>query len=131
MAKVQAELKAQQKDLQFVNEICQLPSSREALRELRQYAYYRKDKEAPFLAVCHILAESLESAELNIEMKFVCCTLLVGRLQKASTDPHLQSKHCFIFNELERKFESWIESINAKQVTAPDAIQLSMSKVLE
>ncbi|MGK8438371.1 hypothetical protein ACRS3X_13690 [Ectopseudomonas hydrolytica] len=69
ISKVQAELMAQHQDQIFTNTVCQLPSNIEQLNLLREHAYYRKDKIAPFMAVCHVLGESLESEKLELETK--------------------------------------------------------------
>ncbi len=107
LAKIQAELKAQYDDQQFVNLICQLSSNVEQLNVLREHAYYRKDRIAPFLAVCHILHESLLVDDLPLEVKKICAALLAQRLQKASTDPQFRLRHIMIFGELEQKLSAW------------------------
>lgn len=107
LAKVQAELKAQYADQQFVNLICQLPSNIDQLNVLREHAYYRNDRIAPFLAVCHILHESLLVDELPPEVKNICAALLAQRLQKASADPQFRLRHIMIFGELEQKLSEW------------------------
>jgi len=65
ISKVQTELMVQHRDQNFTNTVCQLPSNVEQLNVLREHAYYRKDKTAPFMAVCHVLSESMESDILD------------------------------------------------------------------
>lgn len=103
LAKVQAELKAQYNDQEFVDLICQLPSNLEKLDLIRKHAYYRKEKIAPFMAVCFVLCESLESSELPFDKKQTCAALLTNRLQKISTDPHFRLMHIEFIGELEQK----------------------------
>ncbi len=107
VARVQAELKAQYDDQQFVNYICQLPTNIEQLNVLREHAYYRKDRIAPFLAVCHILHESLLVTDLPVETKKICAALLAQRLQKAAGDRLFHLRHIMIFGELEQKLSAW------------------------
>ncbi len=113
ISKVQAELMAQHRDQSFTNTVCQLPSNIEQLNSLREHAYYRKDKIAPFMAVCHLLGESLESEKLEIDTKKICAALLAQRLQKARSDRHFHMRHFQIFGDLEQKLEQWAELQNA------------------
>ncbi|MFT6141769.1 MAG: hypothetical protein ACJAXN_003004 [Psychromonas sp.] len=109
ISKVQAELLAQHRDQDFTNTICQLPSNMEQLNLLRKHAYFRKDSMAPFMAVCHLLGESIESDSLEIEIKNTCAALLTERLQKAKTDLKFHRRHFNIFGNLERKIAPWIK----------------------
>lgn len=112
VAKVQAELKAQYDDQQFVDSVCQLPTNFEQLDVIRQHAYYRKDSIAPFLAACHILYESLISAGLSLDTKKICAALLAQRLQKAAGDPQFRLRHIMIFGDLEQKLSDWASENN-------------------
>ena len=109
ISKVQAELMAQHKDQRFTNTVCQLPSNIELLNSLREHAYYRKAKIAPFMAVCYVLGESLESEELEIDTKKICAALLAQRLLKARNDRHFHMRHFQIFGDLEQKLLQWGE----------------------
>jgi hypothetical protein len=108
VAKVQAELKAQYDDQSFVNRVCQLPENLEHLNVLREQAYFRKDRIAPFLAVCHILDASLNATALPLETRKICAALLGQRLQKASSDPHFRLRHIMIFGHLEENLSEWV-----------------------
>lgn len=107
IAKVQAELKAQYADQAFVNRVCQLPENLKQLRVLREQAYYKKDRIAPFMNVCHILGESISSKSLPESDREICASLLAQRLQKASTDPQFRLRHIMIFSDLEEKLSDW------------------------
>lgn len=107
LAKIQAELKAQYGDQAFVNKVCQLPENLEQLRVLCEQAYYRKDRIAPFLNVCHILGESMSSKSLSEGDREICASLLAQRLQKASSDPQFRLRHIIIFGDLEDKIREW------------------------
>jgi hypothetical protein len=113
ISKVQEELLAQYLDQDFTKTICQLPSNMEQLNLLRKHAYFRKDSMAPFMAVCHVLGESLASDTLEIEIKNTCASLLAERLQKARTDLKFHRRHFKIFANLERKLAQWFEDKNA------------------
>ena len=112
ISKVQAELMAQYRDQNFTNTVCQLPSNIEQLNVLREHAYYRKDRVAPFMAVCHVPGESLESDALDIDTQNTCAALLAQRLQKTRTDRHFHMRYFQIFGDLEQ----WVELQNAYQV---------------
>ena len=113
ISKVQAELMAQHRDQNFTNTVCQLPSNMEQLNILREHAYYRKDKIAPFMAACHVLGESLASDTLDIDTRKMCAALLTQRLQKARSERHFHMRHLQIFGDLEQKLEQWVELQNA------------------
>lgn len=107
LSKIQAELKSQYGDQAFVNKVCQLPENIEQLRVLREQAYYRKDRIAPFLNVCHILGESMSSESLSEGDREICASLLAQRLQKAYSDPQFRLRHITIFGDLEDKIREW------------------------
>lgn len=107
VAKVLAELEAQHNDPAFAKLICLAPSNLEHLNTLREAAYYRKDKIAPFLATCHILAESLNLNEIPNEEKKICAFLLAQRIEKASNDRHFWVKHVVILTSLKRQLYEW------------------------
>ncbi|ABM03891.1 hypothetical protein Ping_2148 [Psychromonas ingrahamii 37] len=113
ISKVQAELLAQHLDQNFTKAVCQLSSNMEQLNLLRKHAYFRKDSMAPFIAVCHLLGDSLASDTLEIEIKKTCAALLAERLQKARTDLKFHRRHFRIFGHLERRLAQWIEVKNA------------------
>jgi len=71
-SKIQAELKAQYNDQAFVNRVCQLPHIMEQLGKIRTNAYYKGQKIAPFLNVCFVLGESMESDLLTQEDRHLC-----------------------------------------------------------
>lgn len=106
-AKIQAELKAQYNDQAFVNRVCQLPHIMEQLVEIRTKAYYKDQKIAPFLNVCFVLGEAMESDLLTQEDRAICAGLLAQRLEKASSDPHFRLRHIMIFGDLENKVSEW------------------------
>lgn len=106
-AKVQAELKAQYSDQSFINRVCQLPQIMEQLAEIRKNAYYKDKKIAPFLNVCILLGEAMESDFLSVDDKTVCATLLAQRLQRAATDPYFRITHILLFDVLEQKILAW------------------------
>lgn len=107
VAKVQAELKAQYGDQDFVNRVCQLPENLKQLIVLREQAYYKNDRVAPFMNVCHILGESMNSKSLPEADRQICASLLSQRLQKASSDPQFWLRHVMIFSGLEEKLGEW------------------------
>lgn len=107
IAKVQAELKAQYDDQDFVNRICQIPTNMEALATIKDSAYFRKEKVAPFLAVCHVLGESMYSEDLAQEERTICASLLAQRLEKVDGDPHFRMIHLMVFGDLEEKIMQW------------------------
>jgi|SRR5690606_14738854 hypothetical protein len=109
IAKIQAELKAQYNDQAFVNRVCQLPPIMEQLGEIRTKAYYKGQKIAPFLNVCFVLGEAMESDLLTQEDRAICARLLAQRLEKASSNPHFRSRHIMIFGDLENKVSEWSE----------------------
>jgi hypothetical protein len=113
ISKVQAELLDQHRDKNFTKTVCQLPSNMEQLNLLRKHAYFRKENIAPFMAVCHLLGESLESDTLEIEIKNTCAALLTQRLQKAKIDLKFYRRHFQILGNLERKLAQWSEFQNA------------------
>ena len=117
LARVQAELKAQYNDQEFVDLICQLPSNQEKLHHLHKHAYYRKEKIAPFMAVCFVLSESLESSVLPHDKKTICAELLGQRLQKISTDPHFRMRHIEFIDELEMKLADWTLQLSKPAAT--------------
>tara|TARA_R110000851_G_scaffold79856_1_gene175851 strand:- start:3134 stop:3478 length:345 start_codon:yes stop_codon:yes gene_type:complete len=106
-AKIQAELKAQYNDQAFVNRVCQLPHIMEQLGEIRTKAYYKEQKIAPFLNVCFVLGEAMESDLLTQEDRATCAALLAQRLEKASSDPHFRLRYIMIFGDLESKVSEW------------------------
>lgn len=106
-AKIQAELKAQYNDQAFVNRVCQLPHIVDQLDEIRTKAYYKGQKIAPFLNVCFVLGEAMESDLLSQEDRAICAGLLAQRLEKASSDPHFRLRHIMIFGDLENKVSEW------------------------
>ncbi|MCP5161212.1 MAG: hypothetical protein H6999_12690 [Hahellaceae bacterium] len=106
-AKIQAELKAQYNDQVFVNRVCQLPHIMEQLGEIRTKAYYKGEKIAPFLNVCFVLGEAIESDLLTQEDRAICAALLAQRLEKVSSDPHFRLRHIMIFGDLENKVSKW------------------------
>lgn len=117
IAKVQAELKAQCGDQAFVNRVCQLPENLKQLGMLREQAYYRKDRIAPFLNACHVLGESMNSGLLSKKDREACASLLRQRLQKVSEDTQFRLRHIMIFSDLEEKIdrfeqEEYLEQVN-------------------
>src|SRR5690606_3793542 len=110
IAKVQAEIKAQHDDQDFVNRLCQLPEHIEQLDSLRQQAYYRKYPIAPFLNACHVLGEGIDSQSLSENDRKLCAFLLAQRLQKVSSDPSFRMRHIMIFGNLEEKLNQWISN---------------------
>lgn len=107
VAKVQAELKAQHNNQQFVNTVCGQPSNIEKLNTLREHAYYRGDRIAPFLATCEVLRSSLRLAELPKDVRQICASLLAQRLQKAATNPSFRLRHISLFGDLEEDLSQW------------------------
>ena len=107
IAKVQAEIKAQYNDQSFVNRVCQHTDNVEQLTTLRGQAYYRKEKVAPFLHACHILAESMNNSSFSKEDRSVCASLLAQRLENASSDQAFRMRHIMIFGDLEEKVQEW------------------------
>lgn len=107
MSKVQAELIAQYNDQSFVNKVCQLPEHVEQLDMIRRAAYYRKEKVAPFLAVCFILGECIDSEFLTQEERHIAAALLAQRLQRVSSDPSFRLRHIMIFGDLDAKLSTW------------------------
>lgn len=110
VARVQAELKAQYDDQEFVNLICQHPANLETLADIEQHAYYKKTTISPFLATCQILGGSLDLADIAFEKRLICCELLSQRLAKARRDPHFRLQHIMIFGALEEKLLAWIDT---------------------
>jgi hypothetical protein len=109
LAKIQAELKAQYNDQRFVNRVCQLPSTLEQLGALRTQAYYKDRKEAPFLTVCFILGEAMESDQLSLEDREISASLLAQRLEKVSSDQQFRLAHIMIIGDLEQRVVRWAE----------------------
>lgn len=109
IAKIQAEIIAQHNDQKFVNTVCQTPEIIETLNVIQQHAYYRKDKNAPFLIACFVLGEGLASNSFDEETKSLCAKLLIQRLTKARGDPHFQMRHFSLFSDLEEKIDLWFQ----------------------
>lgn len=107
IAKTQAELKAQYSDQDFVNRVCQLPENIEHLRDVREHAYYGRDRTAPVINVCHVLCEGMNSKSLSEDDREVCASLLAQRLQMVASDPHFKLRHFLIFSDLEEKIADW------------------------
>tara|TARA_R110002124_G_scaffold150059_1_gene316374 strand:+ start:559 stop:927 length:369 start_codon:yes stop_codon:yes gene_type:complete len=106
-AKIQSELIDQYNDQTFVNKICQLPYTMEQLIKVKEEAYYKGQKIAPFLHVCFVLGEGMESDLLTQEERAICAGLLTQRLEKAASDTHFRLKHIMIFGDLESKVTTW------------------------
>jgi hypothetical protein len=107
LAKVQAELKAQHYDQQFVDLVCHLPSNLELLMLLRDQPNYRKDSLLPFLAVCSILGASLSIEDFSKDVKMTCAELLEQRLQKADSNLPFKSRHETLLIHLENRLTAW------------------------
>ncbi|EGQ9483887.1 hypothetical protein F3532_24290, partial [Vibrio parahaemolyticus] len=75
LSKVQAELKAQYDDQYFVNTVCQHPEILEQVLVIKDEAYYRKDKDAPFITVCFVLGEVAFTEKFPTEFKQIAVSL--------------------------------------------------------
>lgn len=109
VARVQAELKAQHNSQSFVNLICQHPKNLEILDDINRRSYFRKTKIAPFLAVCQILGESLDLADLPFEQRMECAQLLAQRIEKVRRNNSFHLQHILLFGNLEETLMNWIE----------------------
>ncbi|EGQ8136991.1 hypothetical protein MZJ28_001399 [Vibrio parahaemolyticus] len=108
LSKVQAELKAQYDDQYFVNTVCQHPEILEQVLVIKDEAYYRKDKDAPFITVCFVLGEVAFTEKFPTEFKQIAVSLLAQRLLKVESDPQFRLRHILIFGDLEQKLSSYL-----------------------
>ncbi len=107
VAKIQAEIMAQHNDQDFVNEICQLPVNLEKIIFLREYAYFKKDRAAPFIVACEVLHASLYQNAISDSHKTICAALLAQRLEKVTSNPQFRLQHLMVFGKLEEDFVAW------------------------
>lgn len=107
IAKVMAEIKAQHADLEFIVRLFENTKNIEHLSVIKDQAYYRKDKVAPFIHACHILGESMDNPEFSEEDRKICASLLAQRLEKVSSNPAFRFQHIMIFGALEEKVLDW------------------------
>ena len=112
-AKVQAELMAQCKDQQFVNEVCHPIKYIDLVNTLRRVAYYKGTKIAPFLTVCAVLGEAINDTELPFHTRFLCAAHLHNRLEKSASNPQFRVQHLLLIGELEDKMSSWTKKNRA------------------
>ncbi|MEO5606704.1 MAG: hypothetical protein ABIR13_03865 [Polaromonas sp.] len=108
-AKVQAELKAQYNDQNFVNRVCQLPPTMRLIAESREHAYFDGTKIAPFLYVLIVLGEAVTSELLPEEDRNLSAALLKDRLSKANSNPGFRIAHISVIHEAEQKLSTWEE----------------------
>ncbi len=106
-AKIQAELKAQYNDQQFVNRVCQLPPTMRLIAESRDHVYFEGTKIAPFLYVLIVLGEAVTSDLLPEEDRNLSAALLADRLSKANSDPGFRIAHISVIHEAEEKLSEW------------------------
>lgn len=110
MMRVQAELKGQHNEQAFVNLVCHRPATIEDLRTLREEAYFRTDKIAPFMGVCRVLSNALTDLDLPFDARRTSASLLAQRLIRIGNDPQFRLRHLMIFGELEEKLRDWMEA---------------------
>lgn len=106
-AKIQAELKAQYNDQQFVNRVCQLPPTMRLITESREHAYFEGTKIAPFLYVLIVLGEAANSELLREEDRNLSASLLADRLSKANSNPDFRIAHISVIHEAEESLSKW------------------------
>lgn len=106
-AKIQAELKAQYNDQQFVNRVCQLPPTMRLITESREHAYFEGTKIAPFLYVLIVLGEAVNSELLREEDRNLSASLLASRLSKANSNPAFRVAHISVIQEAEESLSKW------------------------
>lgn len=106
-AKIQAELKAQYNDQQFVNRVCQLPPIMRLITEYREHAYFEGTKIASFLYVLIVLGEAANSELLREEDRNLSASLLTDRLSKANSNPAFRIAHTSVIHEAEESLSKW------------------------
>lgn len=106
-AKIQAELKAQYNDQQFVNRVCQLPPTVRLIAESREHAYFEGTKIAPFLFVLIVLGEAVNSDLLREEDRNLSASLLTNRLSKANSNPAFRIAHISVILKAEESLSKW------------------------
>lgn len=106
-AKIQAELKAQYNDQEFVNRVCQLPPTMRLITDSREHAYFEGTKIAPFLYVLILLGEAVNSELLREEDRNLSASLLADRLSKANSNPAFQLAHISVIHEAEKRLSQW------------------------
>lgn len=122
-AKIQAELKAQYNDQQFVNRVCQLPPTMQLITESRKHAYFEGAKIAPFLYTLIVLGEAVNSELLHEEDRNLSASLLAARLSKANSNPAFRIAHISVIHEVEKSLSKWNQrKINSSipEVSEPD-----------
>ncbi|MDR6984322.1 hypothetical protein J2X32_002966 [Rheinheimera pacifica] len=112
LAKIQAELKAQYNDQDFVDTVCQHPKIIEKIKLIKEQAYYRNDKIAPFLTVCFILGEAAFTDDFPKDIREISLSLLAKRLIKVGGDPQFKLRHIMIFGDLEEKMRAHIDQMD-------------------
>lgn len=122
-AKIQAELKAQYNDQQFVNRVCQLPPTMRLITELRGHAYFEGTKIAPFLYVLIVLGEAVKSELLREEDRNLSASLLFDRLSKANSNPTFRIAHISVIYEAEESLTKWHQrgtNLPTPDISEPD-----------
>lgn len=114
-AKIQAELKAQYNDQQFVNRVCQLPPTMRLITEFREHAYFEGTKIAPFLYVLIVLGEAAKSELLREEDRNLSASLLADRLLKINSNPAFRVAHISVIHEAEASLSTW----NHRRIKSP------------
>lgn len=107
LAKIQAELKAQYNDQQFVNRVCQLPPTVKLITDSWEGAYFRGTKVEPFLYVLVVLGEAVSSDLLSLDERNLCASLLNDRLSRVRDDIRFISTFGSIYHTAEDRLSEW------------------------
>lgn len=110
-AKIQAELKAQYNDQQFVNRVCQLPPTVKLILDSRNKSYFKGTKIEPFLWCLIVLGEASTSNLLSSENRNLSASLLADRLTKSNSNPSFRIEHSDIISQAEAQLSNWKSTI--------------------
>ena len=110
VAKVQAELMAQVKNQEAVNNICQNAHSVEFIDLLYRKAYYRKRKDADFLIVCALMVMVINDLTFTEMEREFCYNVLKERFNRMKNDNGYCVANFMVVGDCEEAMLKWEKS---------------------
>lgn len=114
VAKVQAEMMAQDRNQLTVNAICQKPESIELIDFLFSNAYYKRREDAAFLIVCALMVMAINSSNFTLQEKEYCYFILKDRFARMKSDAKYCIDNFMIVGDCEEALALW-ESNKARE----------------
>lgn len=114
IAKVQAEMMAQDRNQLAVSTICQKPESLVLIDFLFSNAYYKKRKDANFLVVCALMVMAINSSNFTFREKEYCYFILKERFARMKSDAKYCMDNFMIVGDCEEALALW-ESNKARE----------------